>query len=167
MLSRDKLFSLLHYNPETGVFTWLKDARFRPRRIGDVAGTIYKVNHHWYREIGISKRRYQTHRLAFLYMIGRWPRKIVDHKDRNGLNNKWNNLREATVSQNAMNSCRRSTNTSGFKGATFHKRDNRWQSQIKKDGKYIYLGFFDTPEAAHAAYVEKAKELFGEFWRAK
>lgn len=166
MLSHDKLLSRLHYNPETGVFTWLKASLFAPYHIGCVAGCIKRRTHNCYREIVISKRVYQAHRLAFFYMIGRWPRKNMDHKDRNGLNNKWSNLREATLSQNGANACRYSTNTSGFKGVTFHKKCGKWQSAIKKDSKSIYIGLFDTPDAAHLAYVAKAKELFGEFARA-
>lgn len=91
----------------------------------------------------------------------------VDHIDGNGLNNKRENLRIATVSQNAYNSLTPKNNTSGYKGATFHNRFGRWIAKISAEGKSHHLGYFDTPEEAHAAYCEASKRLHGEFAKHK
>lgn len=164
MLTQQTLKKLMHYDPYTGVFTRIKSP-WHPASVGVEAGSTKKHGNVFYREISIFNRPYQGHRLAFLYMTGEWPNGLVDHKDRDGLNNRWVNLRIATLSQNAANAKRYSTNSSGFKGVTYHRGVGRWQAQIKKDGKNFYLGLHDTPETAHAAYVAKAQELFGEFAR--
>ena len=89
----------------------------------------------------------------------------VDHCDGDGLNNRRANLREATRKQNTHNQRTRSSNTSGFKGVTWHKAGGKWQAQIMMDGRKRHLGLFDTPEAAHEAYVSASKDLHGNFGR--
>lgn len=97
-------------------------------------------------------------------MTGEWPADMIDHKNRDRTDNRWENLREATRSQNNAN--RRASSTHGFKGATFNRRQGRWMAQTKVNGKRVYLGYYDTPEEAHAAYVAAAERYFGEFARA-
>jgi hypothetical protein len=89
----------------------------------------------------------------------------IDHKNSNTLDNRKSNLRFCTSSENKYNRGRSKANTSGYKGVTKSKKQKRWQSKIKKDKKMYYLGRFDTPEAAYAAYCEAAKKLHGEFAR--
>jgi hypothetical protein len=89
----------------------------------------------------------------------------VDHRDGHGLNNRKKNLRVATHAQNERNQRLNSANTSGFKGASFHAGARRWQAHIRVDGRRHYLGLFDTPEAAHAAYTAASAEFHGEFGR--
>lgn len=93
------------------------------------------------------------------------PSEQVDHKDLNTLNNRRENLRLATGGQNQRNKGRLRSNTSGFKGVYFCKRDNKWRATIHKDSKRFCLGSFNTPEEAHDAYCKAAKELHGEFAR--
>ena len=90
----------------------------------------------------------------------------VDHIDCDPLNNRRSNLRLATNSQNQWNSKRYRNNTSGFKGVSFHKNNNKWAANIQHNGKQRHLGNFDSPEEAHAAYCKAAEEFFGEFARA-
>lgn len=95
------------------------------------------------------------------------PRGVkVDHINSNGLDNRRANLRLATDSENARNSRRRSDNTSGFKGVTRCKESRRWIAQISDRGGSRHIGRFDTPEAAHAAYLEAAARIYGDFARA-
>lgn len=92
------------------------------------------------------------------------PKKIIDHIDHNGLNNCRSNLRLASDSQNKQNSRKRSSNTSGFRGVTWSKKDKKWVAQIQIFGTHKYLGGFDTPEEASAAYEARAKTEFKEFY---
>lgn len=85
----------------------------------------------------------------------------VDHCDNHTSNNKRNNLRSATRSQNQANVKRQKNNTSGFKGVSAF--GGKWKAQIGVNYEHIYLGLFDSPEEAHVAYCEAAKEHFGEF----
>jgi len=89
----------------------------------------------------------------------------VDHINLDSLDNCRSNLRVTDRTGNMRNRRRRRTNRSGFKGVSFFKRDGNWKSRIVVDGKEIWLGYFSTPEAAHAAYCEAAKQYHGEFAR--
>lgn len=89
----------------------------------------------------------------------------VDHRDRDGLNNRRDNLRSATPAQNNQNRGKSANNTSGYKGVAWHKRESKWHVSIAKDRKRHYLGLFNCPTAAHFAYVKASRELHGEFGR--
>jgi hypothetical protein len=88
---------------------------------------------------------------------------LGDHIDEDKLNNRRSNLRICTRKENALNVGIKASNTTGFKGVHFFKRHQKWTASITKDGKTHHLGYFVSPEAAHAAYCEAAKELHGEF----
>jgi hypothetical protein len=92
-------------------------------------------------------------------------RKKIDHRDGNGLNNQRHNLRPATHAQNMCNYKKPATNTSGYKGVTWHKQHAKWQAKIRVDGKRLSLGTFGSPEEAYAAYCKAANDLHGEFAR--
>lgn len=111
---------------------------------------------------GNKKRTVLMHRA----ILGEPEGMQVDHKDTDGLNNRRNNLREATVSQNQRNRRLDRNNTSGYKGVAWHKVTGKWQARITLRGESNYLGVFDTPQEAHAAYVAASAELHGEFGRA-
>lgn len=87
----------------------------------------------------------------------------VDHVDWNGLNNRRNNLRAATTSQNQYNQRLAKHNTSGFKGVSWNKRREKWRAQIRAGGTRLDLGLFPTREDAHAAYAKASAELHGQF----
>ncbi len=170
-LDQATLKSLLHYDPDTGIFTWLWRADARPqwngRYAGKVAGTTREVTSGCvYRYICINGLNFAAHRLAFLYMEGRRPTELIDHEDTDGLNNRWINLREANESQNGANAEMSRANTSGFKGASFHKGLGKFRAMIKVHGHDHHLGYHDTAEAAHAAYMQAATAMQGEFARA-
>ena len=154
--TQERLKKLLHYDPETGVFTWKVK---RPgRSVGDVAGSVGTKGH---RRIYLDNVQYKAHHLAWLYMTGEWPEDQVDHKDVDPDNNRWENLRAATNQQNCCN--RVHPNPSGLKGVSWKRRNRKWVAQIGVDGKRIHLGLFDSAEAAHAAYCAAAERLHGEF----
>jgi hypothetical protein len=157
----DELCEMLSYDPETGVFTWL----VRPSNcihVGDVAGHLNKIG---YRAIRIAGHYYLAHRLAWFYMTGEWPLGWMDHSDMVRDNNRWINLREATPSQNRANCGVNSASLTGLKGVTWKARRNKYEARIMINGKRFSLGFFDTAELAHEAYMRKAINLYGEFAR--
>ena len=148
------------YDPNTGHFYHRRDT---PRgRKNSIAGTHRKDN---YFNISIDGKVYLAHHLAWLYHYGTWPEEI-DHKDRNRSNNKIDNLRDATRTQNNGNS-----NGWGHRkkselprGVFYHPGDKtRFRAQIVIDYKSRHLGCFDTIEEAQAAYKQAALEHFGEY----
>lgn len=162
MLTLDRLREVLAYDQTTGVFTWVKPPWNKPYYVGNRAGC---VTCRGYRKIGINGRFYEEQRLAWLYVSGSLPEEDqIDHIDCDPLNNRWSNLRQATGSQNTAN--QRQLKDGKLKGVSFLKKYGKYQAQIKRGGKSIYLGLFDAEQQAHDAYVAKAKELFGEFARA-
>jgi hypothetical protein len=161
-ITRARLRELLRYDPTTGEFRWRKRVN-RSIHPGDVAGTPC---HDRYRKITIEGRTYRAHHLAWLYMTGRWCSRVIDHRDGDPSNNRWNNLRRATVSQSNANRRIQRNNKCGFKGVA-REGSGRWRAYIQKNGRKHPLGSFATPEAAHAAYVAAARRLHGEFARAE
>lgn len=166
-LTAEYLRSRLHYDPESGIFTWLpvvgntKSAQvFNGKCAGRRAGSIGPKG---YVNIKINKIKCYAHVLAWLYMTGEWPEHEVDHRDRCRSNNAFRNLREATESQSMWNTGIRSDNTSGHKGVYWHGQAERWGAAIASAGKRVYLGLFDTKEAAAAAYRSASLERHGEF----
>jgi len=89
----------------------------------------------------------------------------VDHKNGDALDNRKQNLRKSTHAQNMCNVGTPSNNTSGFKGVSWGRRENKWRSYITLHGKQKHLGFFPNKEDAAHAYDEAAKILHGEFAR--
>lgn len=166
-LTYERVRELLNYDPETGVFTLLIDRNKGRYKAGHVLGTDMKR----YRMMEIEGEKYLAHRFAWFWMTGLWPDRI-DHKDEDGFNNRWANLREATVSQNAMNHRGKSKHSlSGIRGVSFVKNRAKcgskpWKATIMKDGKRRLIGLFTTPEEAGIAYRKVALELHGEFARA-
>jgi hypothetical protein len=163
-LTADRLHELLDYDPLTGVFLWR--VRRGPRApAGRIAGSAWpNKSGKFYRRIMVDGRMYLAHRLAWLYVKGQWPLYEVDHRDSDGLNNTWINLREATRAQQSANTVLHVDSTTGFKGVT--KRGRRFGAKIVLRKRPIHLGYFDTPDEAHVAYVNAAKQHFGEFARA-
>lgn len=90
-------------------------------------------------------------------------RREVDHIDGNTLNNTRANLRVCTHAENGKNLRKPITNTSGYKGVSYYKRSGKWMAYIMIEKKLKNLGYFDTPQLAHAAYCEAAKRIHGEF----
>lgn len=150
-LSAETLRARLDYDPQTGIFRWRKN--------GDPAGCVCKTN--GYVLIGLDKRTYKAHRLAWLYVHGAWPCGDIDHINRNRSDNRIANLREATRSQNIANSTWEKPNATGLRGVRFVGK--KWSARIKKEYREIKLGLFDSPEEAHAAYVAATMQHFGDF----
>lgn len=162
-MDQSLLKQLLRYEPETGLFFWL--VTHKNRKAGEIAGgKVPGGGGIIYWTIRVDGIQCRAHRLAWFYMTGEWPKGLIDHEDRNGLNNRWTNLREATVSQNKMNGKRYSSNSCGFKGVS-RRTDGRYRARIGVGGKRVHLGNFADPAEAYAAYVAAAPKYHGEFAR--
>jgi hypothetical protein len=158
VITQDNLKELMHYDLNTGVFTW-KVATNGYIKKGDIAGEVMKKG---YIRICVLKKRYMAHRLAFLYVLGRLPSDQVDHINRVKGDNRWINLRNATSSENSKNKSISSANKTGVTGMEFYS-GGRYQSSIRVNRKLIYLGLFtDKFEAICARKSAEVKYGFHE-----
>lgn len=139
MLTQKQLKETLHYNPETGMFTWLTVNSNRVK-IGGLAGWLDKTT--GYSRININKKSYQAHRLAFLYMSGRWPKHEIDHDNHIRNDNRWPNLSEVTHKENVKNMSLSKKNTSGVTGVCWHKKAGKWHVQVYAAGVKPHFGLF-------------------------
>jgi hypothetical protein len=130
--------------------------------VGNRAGWCTVCNGKPYWKLSVNKKTTYLHHAIFLFHHGYIPTRI-DHVDGNTSNNKIENLRAATQSQNMGNSKMKSTNTSGYKGVSFRKDTNKWNASIMVNGKHISLGSYENKEDAAKAYSIGAKQHFKEF----
>lgn len=160
MLTQERLKELLSYDPDTGVFT-NRVQRTGPGKKWSVAGSKTKEG---YISIQIDGKKYQAHRLAWIYVYGNITEKSIDHANETKEDNRIVNLRMATRQENGQNiSSRQINNTSGFRGVSWNKSSKKWVSQIVIKRKKKHLGYFNTAEEASEVYL-KAKRKFHTFW---
>lgn len=152
--------NILNYNPDTGVFVWIKPPNKRIK-VGSVAGCLVKTTGYW--QIGIGKTRCLAHRLAWYFTYGYFPEENIDHINQDKLDNRIINLRICTVSQNACNAPKHKDNRTGYKGVDFDKRRNKFRARIRVDNKQTHIGYFNTVEEAARAYDEVVISYHGEF----
>lgn len=154
-LSVNRLRELLSYDAETGLFT-------RRIAVGKVkAGTVAGgVNPDGYMMIGVDGQLYRAHRLAWLYVYGRWPKGDTDHINRVRSDNRFANLREVSRGENMSNRVDPlSNNSSGFFGVSYCIKTKKWRAQISSNRRRFWLGRHDTAESAHAAYMNAKRML--------
>lgn len=128
------------------------------------------VHHNWYlSHYGYAVRNTPRPNRTVVYLHTvihpTKPGMEVDHRDVDKMNNRRENLRDATRFQNGANIPKFASNTSGFKGVRWYAATGKWNARVHSNRKTFHLGYFDTKEAAYAAYCKKAAELFGEFAR--
>lgn len=169
VVTHSRLLEILDYDQITGQFTW-KIRLGGPVKVGSIAGNDIAVRKPsvtrcgcTYRQIRIEGRNYYAHVLARFYVTGEWPPRLVDHRDGNGLNNAYSNLRDSTAAQNNQNRVKASKNSStGLLGA--RREGAKYLAAIRINGKVVRLGRFNTAEAAHQAYIA-AKRIHHPFSR--
>lgn len=153
MLTQDLLRKILHYDPETGVFTW-SVSRGSVKK-GKVAGAVSGR----YRSITVRGKKYLAHRLAWLYVKGRFPARNLDHINRDRYDNRISNLREASPKTNARNSKIYANNTTGVRGVSLAR--GRFRAQIRVDQVKYDLGTFGTLQEAADKRGAIEADLFG------
>lgn len=173
-LSAADVRALLDYDPETGRFVWRmrpggtrSDNVFNTKFGGKAAGHIRENG---YLQLLIKGRIYVGHRVAWVWMTGKWPTEEIDHINMDRGDNRFCNLRESTKAENLRNTTVRKNSKTGLKGVTFHDRSSKgrcYRATIGFRREHIHLGYFSTPEEAHAAYVRAAQEHHGKFARGK
>lgn len=155
-LTSDILNEIFSY--KDGVLYW--ESPFSTKvKIGDIAGSVSNnTNRHL---ITVKSKTYYRSRLIFLMHHNYLP-KIVDHKDRNRLNDKIENLREADYITNGMNRTANKNSSSKYKGV-YLSHGKYWRATININGKNKYLGIFKTEKLAAITYNDHAKVHYGEF----
>lgn len=169
IITQKILKELINYNPLTGIFTWKCRARkwfnddrsfntWNTKYSNTVAGYIKESNSNKkYYSIGVFNKIYRSHKLAFLYMDGLIPKEI-DHKDHDGLNNKWINLRSVTHKENCKNFKLSERSKTGITGVSFCNTRNKFRATINDfEGNRKSLGYFDDIHLA--AKVRKEAEI--------
>jgi hypothetical protein len=158
LISHSDLCSILDYCPNKGIFTWAITDRLGFK--GKIAGSLRPSG---YITINFGGKYYQAHRLAWFYVTKKWPRCYIDHVNGNKSDNRIINLREANQSQNIANSKLSKANKTGYKGVSYSRKQQAYQACLGKDGKQLFLGYFDDPEEAYQAYVKAALTHHGKF----
>jgi hypothetical protein len=162
--SQEDLKRLLRYEPSSGKLFWRKRTpeMFAQAEVHSAAHTCAQWNSRFAGREALVKENigYRCGRLNYQYVLAHrviWKMVTgvepveVDHIDGDRSNNRWNNLRDATSSQNNRNSARRSTNTSGAVGVMWNKQKRKWSASLYIGGKIIHLGFFTQFDSAVAA----------------
>jgi len=151
-LTREYLHELFEY--KDGELFWVKN--------GKKAGTLDTQNNRY--QVQINRKFYKLHRIIFMMFHGYMPKEI-DHIDGNPSNNKVNNLRQATSSQNNYNQKMPKTNTSGIKGVSWDKNRNKWNVQVISEKKVVFQKKFDNIELAEFVAIEARNKYHGKFAR--
>lgn len=157
---RAMMMALYRYDAETGIF--LRVARqTRSRQIVPLdhpveAGTFKDG----YLRISLFGKSFYAHRLAWLFVHGRWPKDQLDHINGDRSDNRISNLRECTDAENRQNWTRpKSNNPHGLIGVNWHAGANKFSAQIQINRKQKHLGLFETAEEAHSAYLAAKRSL--------
>lgn len=157
VVTQERLRDVLRYCPATGHFSWLQPVSSQAV-VGEIAGCIGPDG---YCRIRLDGVLYGAHRLAFLYVYGRWPSHLVDHKNGVRSHNWLDNLRDATPSENGQNKRHAiaSNRASGLLGVYWSSRIGKCGAKVNHKGRQHHCGFHETPDVAHQAYLKKKREL--------
>lgn len=160
-ISITRVQEVLRYDEASGTLYW-KTSSSNRAPAGTRAGTLRRDGR-W--QVRIDGRIYLSHRVIWALANGRWPENVVDHKNLRPSENGLENLRSATLSQNAANSRVRKNNKLKIKGVRRHWT-GRFEAYITVNRRQIYLGGYSSASEAAAAYLVAAKVHYGEFARA-
>lgn len=154
------------YSPDTGELVWRRrplhhfksprgEWQWNARYAGTVAGSTHSGG---YVQVVVNKKKLFAHRIAWVFISGSWPTDEIDHINGDKSDNRKDNLRAATHSENGRNKKISSRNTSGAKGVHWFDRTQKWSAHLNIGGRQTTLGYFDTiAEAAES--VRAAREI--------
>jgi len=154
----DYLKSRLNYDGSTGVFTWKsKGGPNSSIKVGEKAGGKNKKGYVVFCLIlNGKKKNIYAHRVAWIFTYGSWPAGEIDHINGITDDNRIENLRDVSVSENQQN--RKNHRLGKLLGTTYCKNSKKWVSQLNIKKKHIYLGHFKTEVEAHNAYQNYLKQ---------
>ena len=158
MLTQQQANSLFHYSDGELIRISVISNK---TKVGDVAGRIGKRG---YKYLTFYQKKYYVHRVIWLMHYGTLP-KIIDHIDGNPLNNRIENLRACTASENLCNAKTKANNTSGAKGVVWFKPKQKWRARISFNKKEYHIGYFDEKQDAINAVIEARPKIHKEFAR--
>lgn len=157
-LSQLRLKELLHYDPDTGIFT--RAAMMPGSSIGSVCGT---KKQNGYVVICVDRMYFRAHRLAWFYVHGTWPPEFIDHVNHIRHDNRISNLRCVSTRQNSLNTSLRSDNALGAKNVYFDKQAGKFGVKFTENGVQKLVGHFDSEALAKAAAKDYRERAHGEF----
>lgn len=155
-ITLEEVRELFDYDPLTGVFRW-KTPPTKRVSPGDIAGTAHNAG---YWALSIRGKPVLAHRVAWFYVHGEWPSGDIDHINRDTIDNRLENLRVVSRSENNMN--RKRSASSGFKGVCLHKASGLWTANTKVKGVPVHLGYYKTAEEAGRAYDKFVEDTYGD-----
>jgi len=138
------LREVLTYCPESGELRW-KVKPCRSMSAGDVAGVVSSQG---YIKVSIKGSVYPAHRIAWAMHYGEASTTLIDHKNGNRSDNRIENLRPVSNSENGLNRKLQCNSTSAHRGVHYHKQKKKWEVRMKVNGKRIYLGAYECKEEA-------------------
>lgn len=163
-ISKAEILALLDVDMEAGRLFWRGPNKYRAQQCaGDEAGGFNGTPEggiYW--TVRIQGKLYRRSAIIFYLQHGRWPNSLADHIDGNTLNDKPKNLREATHTQNMWNRHQRRERTLPM-GVRLIPKSGRYEARIVCNKRMHHLGAFNTPSEAHAVYLQKRQEFYGEF----
>lgn len=145
-----------HFKREPDWRTW--NSSWSGKEAGSPSGE--KGKRRW--RVVLNRFGIYRYQIVWAFHKDEW-RSLLDHENRNQLDDRIENLRSVTHSLNHANRPINKNNRSGFKGVSWHSQAGRWAARVMVNRKNVYLGLFDDPAEAHQAYLKAAQHHFGEF----
>lgn len=159
-LTATRLRRHVRYFKTTGRFKWkvAPDDRKRVHIIDKYAGNVRKCD--GYLQFTMLGKKYLAHRLAWLYVYGRWPRRQIDHRNGVRHDNRIKNLRQASNKQNQENRILHHRNKSGVTGVFWHKTQRQWHAFITSNRCRKHLGSYPQLSSAVRARRNAERRYF-------
>lgn len=178
MLTAERIRQIMDYDRETGVFTWRArqvthkchkawNAQWAGKAVAVVTVNDPQTSGRKSRLLRIGGKYYGEHRVVWAYVTGEWPKNEIDHRNGNSIDNRFENMREATHGQNQRNKKAMRNNKLGVKGVRYDAKRRKYVAQIKNYrgvGKSPMIGRFNTLEDAAEAYEREARKIDGAFF---
>ena len=163
-ISAERLSRLFRLDHVTGHLYWVCPNKHHKEKVGTEAGFCRKQhNNKNYWIVKVDGHAYRRSQLVFCMTNSKWPDPCVDHINGNSLDDRPENLRAVTITQNAWNHKGRKKSSNLPMGVRAHKGTTKFQARISFNKKQINLGFYSTVKQAHRAYLNARQKFFGEY----